>query len=768
MTESKFVDELSRELAGRLLAIWEGRSGLAPAVEDQYRNLWRAQAGLAPKVEPCRFHGKATGETIPCTPCGGRVRLKLYECSHPKHAGTCTLEAADPATPNCKDCQWRNREPADADAVVAFALRLRTEPIFDIWQYDHDLVRDAHIANLREAVRNPSAVNLGEGRGIVMGVGGTLYFACAFAAVSVLRSTGCTLPVEWWHLGPAELDPKMIAEAGGLGVSCVDALAVADRVGRPRILNGWELKPFAVAWSAFREVLYLDADNIAVRDPSALFDDPEYRRHGAAFWPDLPPPDREEWLPTTAWRNVGLEYRHEPDFESGQLIVDKGRCARELAATIHINSHSDWYYKFVYGDKSTFHLAWRVCGSDYAMPDRPAEWDWPAIQQYDFRGVSTFQHVCQGKAELAAGEPLASLHCGSVAASAIRDLRSRWQGGIWAAVDQTPEETDAMRRLVGEWRYVRLGIGAREVVRSLDFQMDGAIGLGAAACERAWTVRTIDGKPTIVITGEAHKGTRIGMMFLAESPDGVWRGEWQAHERGPVELIPPKRSEILPIWWDHRDGTWDRAMFDSVVVHDEYRLSGRDLSGGGVLDLGAHTGTFAYAARRRGASAVHCYEAWTANAAVLERNAVFLGCTVFREAVGAPGRARFVPCAVPANTGGGGIVPDPDGDVAVVGLDTAIERLALASPNGRVRLLKFDIEGGEWAALANATRLDLVDEVLGEYHGDPAHLPRLLDGFAIQTHATAAQLGLFWGLRGRRMDDRANHENSGVVQGRAA
>jgi hypothetical protein len=32
-------------------------------------------------------------------------------------------------------------------------------------------------------------------------------------------------------------------------------------------------------------------------------------------------------------------------------------------ATRHINEHSDWYYKFVFGDKSTFHLAWAKCGT---------------------------------------------------------------------------------------------------------------------------------------------------------------------------------------------------------------------------------------------------------------------------------------------------------------------------------------------------------------------------------------------------------------------
>lgn len=111
MSRVKCIEELNnRELSGRLLDIWEGRSGLAPNVEETYRNLWREQAGKEPKIEPCRFHGKPTGETIDCTPCGGRVRFKVFECSHPKLTGVCTLEMADPAVPNCRDCHWKNRD----------------------------------------------------------------------------------------------------------------------------------------------------------------------------------------------------------------------------------------------------------------------------------------------------------------------------------------------------------------------------------------------------------------------------------------------------------------------------------------------------------------------------------------------------------------------------------------------------------------------------------------------------------------------------------
>lgn len=111
MIRTKFIEELGRRLNERLLDIWEGRSGLTPAQEEAYRNLWRVEAGREPKIEPCRFLGEYTGETIPCGPCGGKVRLKLYECSHNRTTQTITLEMADASVSNCLDCRWKNKEP---------------------------------------------------------------------------------------------------------------------------------------------------------------------------------------------------------------------------------------------------------------------------------------------------------------------------------------------------------------------------------------------------------------------------------------------------------------------------------------------------------------------------------------------------------------------------------------------------------------------------------------------------------------------------------
>src|SRR6266704_5059621 len=151
-----------------------------------------------------------------------------------------------------------------------------------------EVTRQAHRFLLEEAVQQAPPYPGGhEGRGIVVCAGGDKYFACAMVVVGVLRQLGCQLPVEMWYLGPAELDPQMRRLAEDRGVQCIDAWEVA-RCHPVRILNGWELKPYAIIHSRFREVLFLDADNVPVLDPTFLFDDSEYQDKGAIFWPDVP------------------------------------------------------------------------------------------------------------------------------------------------------------------------------------------------------------------------------------------------------------------------------------------------------------------------------------------------------------------------------------------------------------------------------------------------------------------------------------------------
>ncbi len=250
------------------------------------------------------------------------------------------------------------------------------------------LTESNSIASMEAAIETiPVYPGNHEDRGIVIPGGGPTHGHAAYVCVRMLRHLGCVLPIELWHLGADEMPDTLRIALEPLGVTCVDADEI--RKHRPvRILNGWELKPYAILHSRFREVLHLDADNVPVLDPTFLFDTPQFRQNGAVFWPD-----RSRLTSNRAiWRLTGVSYRDEPEVEAGQIVVDKQRCWRALCLTMWMNEHSDFWYRHIYGDKDTFYLAWRKLGLDYAMPTRPLEELQGTMCQHDFDGRRIFQH----------------------------------------------------------------------------------------------------------------------------------------------------------------------------------------------------------------------------------------------------------------------------------------------------------------------------------------------------------------------------------------
>lgn len=225
------------------------------------------------------------------------------------------------------------------------------------------------------------------GSGIVICAGGIKYLVCAWVCINMLRKVGCRLPVEIWHLGKKELDPRIHDLLRKLGVTFVDATKM--REAKPvRILEGWPLKAYAILNCRFRNVLLLDADNVPIVNPEYLLKHQQFKDTGAIFWPDY----RRMKPDDPIWKICGVRYRDEPEFESGQILVDKAKCWRALSLALWYNEHSDFYYQYILGDKDTFRMAFRKLNQPYSMPSIPI---WPldgVMCQHDFDGRRIFQH----------------------------------------------------------------------------------------------------------------------------------------------------------------------------------------------------------------------------------------------------------------------------------------------------------------------------------------------------------------------------------------
>lgn len=350
-----------------------------------------------------------------------------------------------------------------------------------------------------------------EGRGLVVCGGGSRYFPCAWVTIRMLRHLGCDLPIQLWHLGPRELDPRMDALIRGLGVEPVDAEAVCREY--PRIIRGgWELKAYALLHCRFREAILLDSDNFPLIDPATLLDTPEFLNTGSIFWPDYGrlDPDR------SAWDVFEVPYRDEPEFETGQIVVDKARCWDALQLAMHYNEHSRYYYHHVYGDKETFHLAFRRVSRPYAMPDRGIDPLDCCMCQHDFQGRRIFQHRNMDKWQLdGLNRSIFGFEHEDLARLFLDEIRTLWTGAPYGNPYPTDDDRARIASLVGRSVRYRPPVGNE---RTMILGPGGTIARGGSFRERAWTIREVGGRPLLSVLG------RDGITCLLRPEGDTWRG----------------------------------------------------------------------------------------------------------------------------------------------------------------------------------------------------------------------------------------------------
>ncbi|KAK5128056.1 hypothetical protein LTR85_005173 [Meristemomyces frigidus] len=239
------------------------------------------------------------------------------------------------------------------------------------------LIRERHAAFIEDIPAYPS--NTFKGRGIVMLAGGH-YSEYAVTALGVLRESGSTLPVEVWRRDEREEKHEWCDEIEAEGMACrrlsdyldTDILAIQD---------GKEMKIFTMLFSSFEEIVFIDADNMALQPPELLFESAEYKETGAVLWPDYWRYDNIDWLDYIAGisGNRSEALWEQKTSESGQVVWNKRRHWKALLLATYYNYHGpDLYYTLLnfgwagWGDKDTFPLALRALHEPfYTIPHAP-------------------------------------------------------------------------------------------------------------------------------------------------------------------------------------------------------------------------------------------------------------------------------------------------------------------------------------------------------------------------------------------------------------
>jgi len=194
-----------------------------------------------------------------------------------------------------------------------------------------------------------------------------------YSHIRLLRFYGCTLPVEIFisrQIDGAVNETEVKAFAAvNASISDIDdfvptslTVSAREHPTRPFIM-----KHLAIVSSSCEECIFLDADNMPVRDLRYLFDDVHYHEAGLLLWPDFwhfPPnghsyireifddndTESSSWLPRRDIRTV----------ESGQMVVNKRKSWKSLMLATFMQVQTLFYDNLVKGgevSKANIHPA---------------------------------------------------------------------------------------------------------------------------------------------------------------------------------------------------------------------------------------------------------------------------------------------------------------------------------------------------------------------------------------------------------------------------
>ena len=143
------------------------------------------------------------------------------------------------------------------------------------------------------------------------------------------------------------------------------------------------------------------------------------------------------------WDFMGVPYRDEAEFESGQIFIDTVRHREPLELALKMNQEAEVYYDMIWGDKDTFRFAFHKYGRPFSMVPWPLQLlslpgmpvgSIGAMCQHDFEGNRIFQHRNMAKWDLLAENPrIPGYLYEDESREFLQELRALWNGRLnWA------------------------------------------------------------------------------------------------------------------------------------------------------------------------------------------------------------------------------------------------------------------------------------------------------------------------------------------------
>lgn len=196
-------------------------------------------------------------------------------------------------------------------------------------------------------------------RGLVTTAGGP-YLPVFVISLRMLRRTGTDLPMEVFLADKNEYEEyicdKVFPE---LNAKCVVLSDILEAVPHSLDITHYQYKVFAMIFSSFEEVLFLDSDAFTLHDADELFTSEPFTNHGLVSWPDF-------WASSASPLYYTISSQPVPPMslrqstESGELLLNKKTHSKSLLLATYYNYFGSHYYVLFSqgapgeGDKETF------------------------------------------------------------------------------------------------------------------------------------------------------------------------------------------------------------------------------------------------------------------------------------------------------------------------------------------------------------------------------------------------------------------------------
>ncbi|KAI9930814.1 hypothetical protein MW887_011572 [Aspergillus wentii] len=240
-------------------------------------------------------------------------------------------------------------------------------------------MKSAHGQFVDAISSNPPALPYKQGtRGIVSTAGGS-YLPVLVISLRMLRKTGSTLPMEVFLADWTEYEGYICnVVLPSLNAKCVVLSEILDGVpGSKSNIEKYQYKPFAMLFSSFEEILFLDADAFPLKQPELVFSSEPFKSNGLITFPDF-------WGTTVSplYYEISSQQQPAPNLrqasESGEIFISRKSHLKTLLLCTYYNFYGPSYYYSLLsqgaageGDKETFIAAATIMNEPFYQVSEP-------------------------------------------------------------------------------------------------------------------------------------------------------------------------------------------------------------------------------------------------------------------------------------------------------------------------------------------------------------------------------------------------------------